>query len=109
MNTTSDSKHRSFRRLFLSHRPKKLHHPIKTTSTINSPERSKSTPNILFSLTSISSIDKQHQSSKTFRQWFQSSSVGRLIQSLIKYPQKQTTKHARVKPTITRKYSDIVY
>jgi hypothetical protein len=110
INRSLHSRKKSLHHLVHYHRPKKLRHPVKTIPSINSIDRSKSVPNILFS----STTNDHHRLLKTIRQWFKSSSVGRLIQSFTKHPTENTnTKHLKQKPSVKsiplRKYPDLIY
>jgi len=118
MINSSGSKKKLLHHLFRSHRPRKLCHSVKTIQSVNTIDRSKSAPNLLCSLSSSPPIsttnDGHHRSLKTFRQWFKSLSLGRFTQSFTKHQNGNTnTKHlkqkSRVKPTTTRKYSDLIY
>ncbi|CAF3110054.1 unnamed protein product, partial [Rotaria sp. Silwood2] len=109
-------------RLIHYHRAKKFHHPLQTVQLINKNNRSKSEPNLLFSLSSnqiatTTTTNDHYQSLKTFRQWIKSSSFGQFIQSFIKKPNENTNssikKHLKQKSsrksTISTKYSDLIY
>jgi hypothetical protein len=98
-SSTSINRSTHSRRKFLSHRAKQLRHPVKTVPSI---DRSKSIPDILLS-SSTTTTNNDHRSLKTIRQWFKSSSVGRLIQSFIKHPTDNT------KSIPSRKYTDLIY
>ena len=87
-----------------------LHRRTKKHKTIPSIDRSNSVPNLIFASSSSTTTktNDHNRSLKTIRQWFKSSSVGRLIRSFIRHST-ENTKHLKEDSISSQKSTDLIY
>ncbi|CAF0801134.1 unnamed protein product [Adineta steineri] len=103
----SHSKKNLLHHLIHFHRPKKLRHPIKSNQSINTINRSRSAPTMLYSLSSSTNDSQSNQPLKKCHRWFKLPPLTRFFQLFVKNNPKQ--KSHRRKPTTLRRYSEMIY